>query len=55
MVTSGSRDAAYHDGLAAATRVVTMGRPAREPGAPVNVPVTFTSTYAADGEVDPEE
>ncbi|WP_281966137.1 trans-sulfuration enzyme family protein [Serinicoccus marinus] len=43
-----------HDGeaLAPGTRAVSLGRPAREPGAPVNVPVTFTSTYAADGAVD---
>lgn len=31
--------------------LVTAGRPARAPGASVNVPVELTSTYAADGEV----
>ena len=31
--------------------LVSAGRPPRAPGAPVNVPVEFTSTYAADGEV----
>ena len=30
---------------------MALGRPAREPGAPVSTPVTFTSTYVADGEV----
>lgn len=34
------------------TQVVALGRPARAPGAPVNPPVTFTSTYLADGPVD---
>lgn len=37
--------------LAPATRAVALGRPRKVPGAPVNVPVTFTSTYLADGEV----
>ncbi|WP_298887173.1 PLP-dependent aspartate aminotransferase family protein [uncultured Serinicoccus sp.] len=41
----------HHDDLAPATRAVALGRPAREPGAPVSTPVTFTSTYVADGEV----
>ena len=31
--------------------LVAAGRPARGPGASVNVPVELTSTYAADGEV----
>lgn len=31
--------------------LVSAGRPPRAPGAPVNVPVELTSTYAADGEV----
>lgn len=38
-------------GLRAASRAVALGRPDRSPGAPVNVPVHLTSTYAADGEV----
>lgn len=42
----------HDDGLyAPATRAVALGRPERHPGAPVNVPVTFSSTYVADGEV----
>ncbi len=40
-----------HDGLRAATRAVALGRPPREPGAPVNTPVHLTSTYLADGDV----
>lgn len=40
-----------HEQLHPATRAVALGRPAREPGAPVNVPVTLSSTYVADGEV----
>lgn len=40
-----------HPRLAPATRAVALGRPDRRPGAPVNAPVTFTSTYQADGEV----
>lgn len=35
--------------LQPATRVVTGGRPAPEPGAPLVTPITLTSTYAADG------
>lgn len=35
-----------------ATRVVHLGRPAREPGNPVGPPIVLTSTYAADGPVD---
>jgi cystathionine gamma-synthase len=38
-------------GLAPATRAVAAGRPAREPGAPVNQPPVLTSTYAAGGPV----
>lgn len=34
-----------------ATRAVALGRPDRIPGAPVNTPVAFTSTYVADGPV----
>lgn len=34
------------------TYVVAASRPGHEPGAPANVPVTFTSTYAADGPVN---
>jgi len=33
------------------TQVVTLGRPEPVPGAAVNPPVTFTSTYVADGPV----
>lgn len=40
-----------HEHLAPATRAVALGRPAREPGAPVNPGVSFTSTYVAGGEV----
>jgi len=32
------------------TETVAAGRPPREPGAPVNAPVTFTSTYVADAD-----
>lgn len=35
--------------LAVETQVVTAGRPLPVPGAPANVPVELTSTYAADG------
>ncbi|MFX0539098.1 trans-sulfuration enzyme family protein [Ornithinimicrobium sp. Y1847] len=49
--TSHDNEGAEHDDLAPATRAVALGRPERSPGAPVNVPVTFTSTYVADGEV----
>src|SRR5690606_36174524 len=42
----------HDEQLQPATRVVAAGRPPREPGAPVNPPVTFTSTYLADGPVD---
>ncbi len=38
--------------LAPATLAVAIGRPAREPGEPVNVPPVLTSTYAAGGEVE---
>lgn len=41
-----------HDDLAPATRAVALGRPPRLPGAPVNPPVTFTSTYLADAPVN---
>ncbi|MGO0575908.1 trans-sulfuration enzyme family protein [Ornithinimicrobium panacihumi] len=40
-----------HESLDPATRAVALGRPDRIPGAPVNVPVTFSSTYLAGGEV----
>ncbi|WP_153395160.1 trans-sulfuration enzyme family protein [Ornithinicoccus halotolerans] len=40
-----------HD-LHPATRTVAAGRPDRQPGAPVNPPLVFTSTYIADGPVD---
>lgn len=35
-----------------ATLAVTAGRPVAEPGAPVNTPVVFSSTYHADGAVN---
>ena len=38
-----------HTDLSPRTRVVALGRPPREPGAALNPPVTFTSTYIADG------
>ena len=38
--------------LSARTKVVALGRPDRTPGAPLNPPVTFTSTYVADGPVN---
>lgn len=44
--------AGQHDQLRPATRAVSLGRPDRTPGAAVNVPVTFTSTYVADGPVN---
>lgn len=44
-------DLAADPDLAAATRAVTLGRPRPGPGAPVNVPVAFTSTFVADGPV----
>ena len=37
--------------LAAASIAVAAGRPAREPGAPVNAPAVFSSTFAAGGPV----
>lgn len=41
-----------HADLSARTKVVALGRPDRTPGAPLNPPVTFTSTYVADGPVN---
>ena len=38
--------------LSPRTQVVAAGRPERVPGAPLNPPVTFTSTYIADGPVN---
>lgn len=38
--------------LSPATLAVTAGRPPRDPGAPVNEPLSWTSTYVADGPVD---
>ncbi|HEY7720029.1 MAG TPA: PLP-dependent aspartate aminotransferase family protein, partial [Pedococcus sp.] len=38
--------------LAAATRVVALGRPVRRPGAGVNAPLELSSTYVADGPVN---
>ena len=40
------------DDYAPATQVVALGRPDRGPGAPLNVPPVFTSTYEADGPVN---
>ncbi|HEX6887664.1 MAG TPA: PLP-dependent aspartate aminotransferase family protein [Candidatus Nanopelagicales bacterium] len=40
-----------HVGLAPATVAVAAGRPARDPGAPVNQPPVLSSTYAAGGTV----
>jgi cystathionine gamma-synthase len=42
-----------HDGrvLSPATVAVHAGRPDRSPGAPFNEPVTFASTFVADGEI----
>jgi cystathionine gamma-synthase len=37
--------------LAAASIAVAAGRPAREPGAPMNAPAVFSSTFAAGGPV----
>ncbi|MGO1167105.1 MAG: trans-sulfuration enzyme family protein [Janibacter sp.] len=48
-VPSGS---APHADLSARTQVVAAGRPERTPGAALNPPVTFTSTYIADGPVN---
>ena len=38
-----------HDDLSPATRLVTLGRAAPEPGEQVGAPLTLTSTYHADG------
>ena len=38
-------------GLSPASLAVAAGRPAREPGAPMNTPPVFSSTFAAGGEV----
>jgi cystathionine gamma-synthase len=40
------------NGLRVETYLVTSGRPPAQPGASANVPVEFTSTYAADGPVN---
>jgi cystathionine gamma-synthase len=37
------------DAVAPHTFIVSAGRPVREPDAPVNAPVVFSSTYVADG------
>ncbi|MEO7132282.1 MAG: PLP-dependent transferase, partial [Dermatophilaceae bacterium] len=42
----------HTDRLHVDTYLVASGRPARQPGSSVNVPVEFTSTYAADGPVN---
>lgn len=42
---------AFHRSLSPATQLVSLGRPARVPGAPVNVPVHHTSTFVAGGDV----
>jgi cystathionine beta-lyase len=41
---------ADRDGLRRSTLTVTAGRPPAEPGAPMNPPVVFSSTYRAGGE-----
>ncbi|HEV7194519.1 MAG TPA: PLP-dependent transferase [Pedococcus sp.] len=41
-----------HDYLSPASRVVALGRQERMPGAGVNAPLEFTSTYVADGPVN---
>jgi len=41
-----------HDGLAPASIVVAAGRQPRTPGAGLNAPLEFSSTYHADGPVD---
>ncbi|MGO4131025.1 PLP-dependent aspartate aminotransferase family protein [Janibacter sp. RAF52] len=46
------RDDDAHAALSPRTRVVALGRPERAPGAPLNAPVTFTSTYVQDGPVN---
>jgi cystathionine gamma-synthase len=38
-------------GLSAASIAVATGRPARDPGAPMNAPAVFSSTFAAGGPV----
>ena len=38
-----------HDDLSPATRLVALGRAAREPGEQVGAPLTLTSTFHADG------
>ncbi len=47
-----SPDSPNPDGpYAAATRAVALGRPPRDPGAPLNVPLVLSSTYVAGGDV----
>lgn len=41
-----------HTDLSPRTKVVALGRPDRTPGAAINPPVTFTSTYLQDGPVN---
>lgn len=41
-----------HADLSPRTKVVALGRPERTPGASLNPPVTFTSTYVQDGPVN---
>jgi len=41
-----------HEGLAPASILVSAGRPPRVPGAGLNAPLEFTSTYVADGPVN---
>lgn len=38
--------------LQPATLAVTLGRPAKEPDAPLNAPITMASTYVAGGDVE---
>jgi cystathionine gamma-synthase len=40
------------ENLSFETRAVALGRPASEPDAPLNVPLTLTSTYVAGGDLE---
>ncbi|NYF97225.1 trans-sulfuration enzyme family protein [Janibacter cremeus] len=49
---SGTPATPHSPELSPRTQVVAAGRPPRAPGASLNPPVTFTSTYIADGPVN---
>lgn len=51
-MTADHASGAAAEQLAAATRLVALGRQDRQPGAGVNAPLEFTSTYIADGPVN---